>query len=90
MRVSKGLSFGDEESFEEAVGSLLFFNNSPSDPDSLSLRRVGSSSSSMPPQERDEDICLNNSLGDPNPLQQVRVGSSSNLNTWPPERSEVI
>ena len=88
MRVSKGLSFGDEESFEEAVGSLLFFNNPTSDPDSLSLRRVGSSSSSMPPQERDEDICLNNSLGDPNPLQ--RVGSSSDLNTWAPERSEVI
>ena len=42
----------------EAVESL-HFDNSPSDPNSLELRRVGSSSS-MLPQERNEDICFNN------------------------------
>ena len=58
------LSFDDEESFKEVVGSLRF-DNPPSDPDSvpvaLTLQEVGSSS--MPPQdsERNEDICFNNS-----------------------------
>ena len=50
------LSFDDEESFKEAasagLGSLKF-NNPPSDPDLL--QQVGSSSS-MPPQEGNEDI----------------------------------
>ena len=43
------LSFDDEESFKEVIGSLCF-NNPPSDQDSL--RRVGST----PSQERSEDI----------------------------------
>ena len=69
------LSFDDEESFE-AVGSLRF-NNPPvaSDPDSLALERVGSSSS-MPPQERnDEDVCFNH---DP-PSDPNAVGSTSSM-----------
>ena len=70
------LSFDDEESFKEAVGSL-HFNNPPSDPDSL--QGVGGTSSSMPHEERNED--------DPNIILEVRrvpVGSSSPLQ----ERSE--
>ena len=46
-----GLSFDDEESLKESVGSLNFYNP-PSDPNSA--QRVGSSSS-MPPQERSEE-----------------------------------
>ena len=42
------LSFADEESFKESVGSLNF-NYVPSDPDSLQ-------SGSMLPEERDEAI----------------------------------
>ena len=90
------LSFDDEESFKEAIGSLKF-NNTPtsSDPDSDSLQRVGSSSS-MPPgsQERNEDICFNNPPSDPNiilevPSRRVPVGSSSSTgNMLPQERSE--
>jgi hypothetical protein len=57
------MSFDDEESFKEAVGSLCF-NNIPTDPNSL--QRVGSSSS-VPPHES-EDICFNNHL---NTLQIV-------------------
>ena len=64
----------------EAVGSL-HFDNPPSDPNSLALRRVASSSS-MLSQERNEDICFNNSL--------QRVGSNINLNTPTQERSGVI
>ena len=63
-----GLSYNDEESFNEFVGSLNF-NNPPSDPDSL---QVVGSSSSMPPEERNED--------DPNIILEVRrvaEGSSS-------------
>ena len=75
------LSFDDEESFKEAAGSLLF-NNPPSDPNSLALRRAGVSSS-MLPHEGNEDICFNNSLSDLNSLQQVGSGTSSNLNTPP-------
>ena len=41
------LSYDDEESFKETVGSLNF-NNPPSNSDSLQ------SSSSMPPEERNE------------------------------------
>ena len=55
------LSFDDEESFKEAVGSLLF-NNPPSDLNiNTTLRRVElESSSSMPPHERNdsEDVCF--------------------------------
>ena len=81
------LSFDDEESFKEAIASLCF-NNPPSDPNSLELRRVGSSSS-LPPQERiprNEDICFDNSPSDPNPLG----GEGSNTSTQPQERSEDI
>ena len=70
------LSFDDEESFKEAVGSL-HFNNPPSDSDSL--QGVGGTGSSMPHEERNED--------DPNIILEVRrvpVGSSSPLQ----ERSE--
>ena len=45
------LSF--DESFKEAAGSL-HFDNPLSDPNTLALQRVGSSSST--PQERNEDI----------------------------------
>ena len=79
------LSFDDEESFKEAVGSL-HFNYPPSDPNSLELRREGSSNS-MPPQERNGDICFDNSPHDPNSLRSV---GSSSLNTPSKERSEII
>ena len=77
------LSFDDEESFKEAAGSLNF-NNPPSDPDSLQ----GVGSSSMPPEERNED---DNPPGasDPNIILEVRrvpMGSSSP--PQPEERSE--
>ena len=75
VRVSLGLSFDDEESFE-AVGSLRF-NNPPlaSDPDSPALERVGSSSSMLPQERNDEDICFNhNPPSDPN-----EVGSTSSM-----------
>jgi hypothetical protein len=52
------LSFDDEESFKEVVGSLRF-DNPPSDPNSvaLALQEVGSNSvDSTQPQERSEDI----------------------------------
>ena len=72
------LSFDDEESFKEAVGSLQF-NNPPSDPDSL--QGVGSSSS-MPPDERNfEDIGFNNPPSDPNDVilevRRMSVGGSN-------------
>ena len=64
------LSFNDEESFREAVGSLDF-NNPPSDPNSL---QEVASSSTMPAQEMNEDICFDN----PSPSSsRVPVGSSS-------------
>ena len=70
------LSFDDEESFKEAVGSLCF-NNPPSDPNTL--QRV----ESMLPEdsERNEDDCFNNSSSDPNILW--RVGSSPIVELWP-------
>jgi hypothetical protein len=85
VRTQTRLSFDDEESFKEVVGSLRF-DNPPSDPDSvaLELREVGGSD--VPPQERNEDICLNNDpplASDPNSLG--RVGRTS-----PQERSEDI
>ena len=55
-----GLSFDDEESFKEGVGSLRFYNP-PSDPNTPAL---GSSGSGMAAQERNEDICFNNSSSD--------------------------
>ena len=62
------LSFDGEESFRESIGNL-YFNNPPSDPDSY--QGVGSSTSSMPPEEMNED---------PNIILEVRrvpVGGSS-------------
>ena len=77
------MSSDDEESFKEAVGSLVF-KNPPSDPDSH--RGVGSNSS-MPPEERNhEDI--DNPPSDPNTILEIRrvaVGSSSGTGQ---ERSE--
>ena len=58
------LSFDDEESFKEAAGSLRF-NNPPSDTDTLVLQQVGSSSS-MPLEDMNEDICFNNPSSDSN------------------------
>ena len=79
-------SFDDEESLKEDAGSL-HFNDPPSDLNTLALQRVGSSSS-MPPQERNEDICFNNSLSDPNTIRQLGVGTSSS-STPLQERIEV-
>jgi len=74
MRLS--FDIDDKESFMETTGSLRF-NNPLSDPNTL--QQVGSSS--MPPQERSEDICFKNPSDDPNTLQ--RLGRSSSQ-----ERSE--
>ena len=68
------LSYDDEESLKESVRSI-HFNNPPSDPDSHQGVR---SSSSMPPEEGNED--------DPNiilEVQHVAEGSSTGQ-----ERSE--
>ena len=73
-----GLSFDDEESFKEGVGSLNFYNP-PSDPNTPAL----GSSGSIPLQEMDEDICFNNCPSDDsNSLR--RMGSTSS-NTAPGE-----
>ena len=80
-----GLSFDDEESLKEGVGSL-HFNNPPSDPNTPAL----GSRDSMPNQEGNEDIGFNNfgsPSDDPNSLR--RVGSTSS-NIPPQERIEVI
>ena len=68
------LSFDDEESLKEAVGSLRF-NNPPSDRDIP--QQVGS----MLPQdsERNEDICFNDPPGDPNIPRRDLEGSSSSI-----------
>ena len=78
------LSFDDQESFKEAVGSF-HFNNPSSDPNA-SLR-MGSSSSSMPldDSERDEG---NITASDPITLR--RLGSSSSLSIQETRRSEDI
>ena len=59
------LSFDNQESFKEATGSLRF-NNPPSDPNSLEPME-----SSMPRQERSEDICFDDPPSDPNTLQRM-------------------
>ena len=66
------LSFDDEDSFKEAVGSLRF-NSPPSD--SNTNHRMGS----MPPQdsEGNEDVCFNNHPSDSNILRRVGSNSSS-------------
>jgi hypothetical protein len=77
------LSFDDEESFKEVVGSLRF-DNPPSDPNSVALALQEVGGSGVPHQERNEDIRFNNdSTSDPNSLG--RVGRTS-----PQERSEDI
>ena len=69
------LSFDDEESFEEAAGSLRF-NNPSSDTSTSTPSQMGSSSSIQPQDsERNED---NNPTNDPNTLQQMG-GSSISL-----------
>ena len=65
-----GLSYDDEESFNESVESLRF--NPPSNPDSL--QGVGSTSS-MPAEEGNED--------DPNIILEVpRVAEGSSSGHW--------
>ena len=77
------MTFDDNESFKEAVGSLRF-NNPPSDPNTL--QQMGSSGNMLPQDsERNEDICFNNPPNDPNTLW--RVGSNGML---PQETSGVI
>ena len=83
-----GLSFDDEDSFKEGVGSLKFYNP-PSHPDTPAL----GSSGSVPLQEmdNDHDICFDNSPSasdDPNLLRRLGlgVGSCSNNNMPPQER----
>ena len=77
-----GLSFDDEESFNEGVGSLNFYNPQ-SDLDTPALE----SSGSIPLQERNED---NNSPSDDRDSLR-RVGSCSiNSDISPQERIEVI
>ena len=67
-----GLSFDEEDSFKEVVGSLRF-DNPASDPNSVAqeLQEVGSSGM---PQERNEDNYFNNSSSDPNALPQESRG----------------
>jgi hypothetical protein len=77
------LSFDDEDSFKEVVGSLRF-DNPPSDPNSVAMALQEVGGSDVPPQERNEDICFNDdSPSDPNSLG--RVGRTS-----PQERSDDI
>ena len=78
------LSFDDEDSFKEGIGSL-HFNNPPSDPDAPVLGPSGSYSSMPVPQERNEDISRNNSTStsDPNSLQQVVSTSSNEIEVVP-------
>ena len=68
------LSFYDEESLKEAVGSLCFTGNNPPS-DLNTLQQMGS----MLPQdcERNEDICFNNPPGDLDIPR--RVGGSSSI-----------
>ena len=68
------LSFYDEKSLKQAVGSLCF-NNFPSDPNTP--QRTGS----MFPQdsERNEENCFNDPPGDLNIPRQVGSTSSSSI-----------
>jgi hypothetical protein len=81
------LSFDDGDSFKEVVGSLRF-DNPPSDPSSVALTLQEVGGSSVPAQERNEDIqvCFNNSPSDPNSLA-LAGGVDS---TAPQEKSEDI
>jgi hypothetical protein len=81
------LSFDDEESFKDVIGSLRFDHDPPSDPNSviLALQEVDGDGS-MPAQERnDEDICFNNFPSDLNSLALGGVDS-----TPPQEKSKDI
>ena len=79
------LSFEDEDSFKEAVGSLNF-NKPPSDPNSLALSEVGNSS--IPAQEMNEGIPFNNS---PNHLDSLGgAGGSGSADMPPQERNDEI
>ena len=80
-----GLSFNDEDSFKEGVGSLDFYNT-PSHTNTSALGSTGS----IPLQKmnEDHDIGFNNSPSDdPNPLRRVESSSSNNI--LPEERIEV-
>jgi hypothetical protein len=83
------LSFDDEDSFNEVVGSLRFDDDPPSDPNSVILALQDSEvdgGSSMPAQERnDEDIRFNNSTSDLNSLALGGV-----VSTAPQEKSKDI
>jgi len=84
VRTQMRLSFDDEESFKDVIGSLRF-DNPPSDPNSVALALQEVGGSDVPLQERNEDICFNDdSPSDPNSLAG-RVGRKS-----PQERSEDI
>jgi hypothetical protein len=76
------LSFDDEDSFKEVVGSLRF-DNPPSDPNSVVMALQEVDGSGVPLQERNEDIHFNNSPSDPNSLAGVD-------STAPQERSDDI
>ena len=85
-----GLSFDDEESFKEGVGSLNFYNP-PSHPNTPALGSSGSIS--LQEMNEDHDVCFiynNSSSDDPNSLQVRRVGSCSSNNISPEERIEVL
>ena len=71
------LSFDDEETFKEAVGSLCF-NNSPSDPNST-LPSQQMESVLTQDFERNKDICFKNPPSDPNLNILRRVGSTSSF-----------
>ena len=79
------LSFEDEDSFKEGVGSLNF-NKPPSDPNALVLPEVGNSS--IPAQEMNEDIRFDNSS---NHLDSLGgAGGSGSADTPLQERSDEI
>ena len=80
------LSFDDEDSFKEGVGSLNFYNP-PSDPNTLAL----GSSGSIPLLEmnEDHDISFNNSPSH-DEFTSAPLGSCSSDNIPPEERVEVI
>ena len=80
------LSFDDEESFKEVAGSLCS-NTPPSVPNTPQQLEVGSSSSSMLPQERGEEFCFNDPLDDLNTLALRRMGSSSSMLPGPAPRT---
>ena len=85
-----GLSFVNEESFKEGVGSLNFYNPpSHHDPNTPALGSSGSIS--LQDMNEDHDVCFNNfPSDDPNSRQVRRVGICSSNNIPPEERIEVL